>query len=111
MVKVKESEGRPEWRFPGGWVEDGESEAETASREVAEETGIFCTPMVKLGERIHPETKQLISYYVCEYCGGVPSQKEPDKLDKVAWVSIAELFELVSSPIFEPVQEYLRKVQ
>lgn len=111
MVKAKESEGRAEWRFPGGWVELGESEAETASREVAEETGVFCTPMVKLGERIHPETKQLISYYVCEYFGGELSQKEPDKLDQVAWVPIAEVFELVSSPIFEPVREYLRKVE
>jgi 8-oxo-dGTP diphosphatase len=110
MLRSKEREGDLRWRFPGGRVEEGESEGGAACREVAEETGIICRPVRKLGERIHPSTKRIISYHVCDFIDGDTALKEPYKFDQIAWMTPLEVFRNVTSSIFRPVKDYLRSI-
>lgn len=44
LVKRGIEPGRGHWGLPGGFIELGESIAEAARREVAEETGLHCSP-------------------------------------------------------------------
>lgn len=107
MLRGSVKEGDLQWRFPGGTVEKGESEEEAAVREVAEETGIKCVSVKKLGERIHPTTKELVSYHLCEFVSGEALLREPEKFDKVAWLTSDEIFECVTSDIYAPVKDYI----
>ena len=56
MIKRAKKEGELEWVFPGGKVEENETEEEACIREVFEETGIHVVVVDKIGERIHPDT-------------------------------------------------------
>ncbi|HAH31267.1 MAG TPA: hypothetical protein DCL44_03015 [Elusimicrobia bacterium] len=46
------------WEFPGGTVDQGESPAEAAKREVEEETGLIVRELIYLGKH-HPDTGRL----------------------------------------------------
>ena len=103
MVKRRESDGASLWRFPGGSVEEGEPEQAAAAREVFEETGVRCSPVRKLGERTHPDTRERISYWLCEYESGEPELREPQNLSDVAWVEPKDVLARVGSGLFEAV--------
>jgi 8-oxo-dGTP diphosphatase len=49
-------DGNPPWTFPGGKAEPGETPAEAAVRETAEETGVAVTATGEIGRRTHPAT-------------------------------------------------------
>lgn len=77
---------RLEWCLPKGHVEAGETLAETAVREVAEETGIRSRPILTLGtidywfstpeRRIHKR----VHHYLLEAVGGhLTVEKDPDQ--------------------------------
>jgi 8-oxo-dGTP diphosphatase len=111
MVCKKLIEGGLTWQFPGGTVEPGESEAEAAAREVIEETGVICRPLRKLGERVHPASRQAISYFLCEFIRGKATLMEPDKFEQVAWLIPPEVFDRVDvAALFEPVKAYLKNL-
>lgn len=110
MLRSKEKERDLRWRFPGGEVEQGETEGNAVCREVAEETGIVCLPTRKLGERVHPSTKRIVSYYVCDFIDGNTALREPYKFDQIAWLTPPEVFNHVTSSIFRPVKDYLRSI-
>ena len=46
------------WEFPGGTVDEGETPAEAAKREVEEETGLIVRELIYLGN-FHPDTGRL----------------------------------------------------
>ena len=109
VQKIDGSNQKPQWQLPGGTVESNESDERAIKREVFEETGITCTPTEKLGERTHPNTKQLISYWRCEYKTGKASVKEPEKFISVLWVGKEDAVSVLGDDLFEPVkQEILR---
>lgn len=90
------------WGFPKGHVEAGESEIETALREIYEETGL--RPRILDGFRTHeeypvvkkPNTDKLVVYFCAEYEDQevVPA---PDELLGWALVSFDEAQQLLSS--------------
>lgn len=88
--------GRLRWSLPKGHVESGESLAQTAVREVEEETGILGTVLVKLGSfsysfmaedrRIHKR----VHHFLLRAESGELSDADVE-VTEVAWVPLAEM--------------------
>lgn len=88
--------GRLEWVLPKGHVEPGESYAQTAEREVFEETGLRATTVMSLGtleywfstdgRRIH----KTVHHFVMQHQGGTMSTADRE-VTRVAWVSLGAL--------------------
>ena len=111
MVRRRIKEKDLHWQFPGGLVEDNESQEEAIKREVREETAIICKTKRRLGQRIHPSTKKKIIYFVCDYISGEEKVLDKEELDDVRWMNSNEIFENITSDIFEPVREFLNTLR
>jgi 8-oxo-dGTP diphosphatase len=107
MVRRKQKEGNLHWQFPAGGVEENEADEEAVLREVFEETDVVCQIIDKLGERVHPNTNRLVSYWKCLYISGNAFLKDMEDLDCVSWMSKDEIFFNVTSEIFPAVREYI----
>ena len=78
-----------DWSLPKGKLDRGESFAEAALREVAEETGLSCKPRDYLGAVTYPTQRgrlKLVKYWLMRATKGdfVPNLE----VDKVEWVGI-----------------------
>jgi 8-oxo-dGTP pyrophosphatase MutT (NUDIX family) len=92
--------GRLLWSLPKGHVEPGETEPETAVREVAEETGIRGTVVGKLGtidfwfvaegRRIHKTVHHFL-LVADDPIGGLELSDEDVEVSEVAWVPLPEV--------------------
>jgi 8-oxo-dGTP pyrophosphatase MutT (NUDIX family) len=107
LVQRIDDNKKPLWQLPGGTVENDESDEIAVAREIFEETGITCIPVRKLGERTHPTTRQLISYWSCDYKSGHASTREPDKFYSVLWVHREDALVLLGDDLYKPVQQAL----
>lgn len=110
VLLCRRHDGKPEWSFPGGEWEDGESEVECAIRETAEETGLTVEAGERLGERIHPKTGRRMIYYAAAPVGSDTRTKvgDPDEHAEVAWVPWADARDRLPH-LFEPVAEHLER--
>ena len=89
--------GRLLWSLPKGHVEAGETEPQTAVREVHEETGILGEVVGKLGtidfwfvadgRRVH----KTVHHYLLLATGSLELSDEDVEVSEVAWVPVAEL--------------------
>ena len=89
--------GRLLWSLPKGHVEQGETEPETAVREVREETGIAGEVIGKLGtidfwfvadgRRVH----KTVHHFLLLATGDLELSDEDVEVSEVAWVPVAEL--------------------
>jgi 8-oxo-dGTP diphosphatase len=75
---------------PGGAIEDGESLAVAAEREIEEETGVHCQArMPVMIENIRATRYQMVKvWYLCDYIGGAPSRTivaEKEGIIEVGW--------------------------
>ena len=88
------------WGLPKGHVEAGETLAETAIREVREETGVDAAIERVLGDIRYEFTKRpgaddavrirkRVRYYLMRRTGGRLADRD-DELDTVRWVSLAD---------------------
>ncbi len=92
--------GRLLWSLPKGHVEPGESETETAVREVAEETGIHGRPVGKLGtidfwfvaegRRVHKTVHHYL-LLATDPVHGLELSDEDVEVSEVAWVPLDEV--------------------
>ncbi|MFN2522060.1 MAG: NUDIX hydrolase [Mycobacteriales bacterium] len=92
--------GRLLWSLPKGHVEPGETEPETAVREVAEETGIRGTVVGKLGtidfwfvadgRRIHKTVHHFL-LVADDPVRGLELSDEDVEVSEVAWVPLPEV--------------------
>ena len=91
--------GRLLWSLPKGHVEQGETEPETAVREVREETGIAGEVIGKLGtidfwfvadgRRVH----KTVHHFLLLATGDLELSDEDVEVSEVAWVPVGELAE------------------
>lgn len=107
LVQRRISEGWLSWQLPAGAVEHGETFAEAAVRETAEETGLEVAAVSTLGERVHPDTGRLIGYVACRVQDSEAHVADTDELQDTAWVAPAELSNYVPRGFAPVVQDYL----
>lgn len=82
--------------IPGGGIEDGESLASAAEREIAEETGIKCiAKWPVMIENLRANRYQMVKvWYLCDYIDGVASRTtdaQAEGIIEVGWYSDYEL--------------------
>jgi len=109
------------WTFPKGHREDGESNEETAFRELKEETNVTEIELEKrkiftMQYSFQHEGKAIdktVSFYI-GYCKNTVAKiKQPQEIADLKWCSFSEALELLahknSQNILKEVDEFLRK--
>jgi mutator protein MutT len=85
------------WEFPGGSIEDGESAADAAVREVREETSVVCTAAnVRLSFEFEYPDRAIVFHPVdCDWVSG-----EPEALgcSGARWVSCKQIAQYAFPP-------------
>lgn len=109
LGKRLNAHGQGTWAFPGGHLEFGETVAECAAREVAEETGMKITNI-----RRGPYTEDfwlannrhyITIIMIADWHAGEPELREPHKCEEWAWFD----FDQLPGPLF-PTFENLSKL-
>ena len=81
------------WEFPGGKIEEGESEEQTVIREISEELGITVIPVERIGtaEKDYPQFHLSLTCFVC-----IPKDGEPElrEHESARWVGKEEMYSL-----------------
>ena len=94
---IRQNQGH--WCFPKGHVENGESEHETASREVKEETGLDLTYMdgFRATTTYSPQegvTKEVV-YFLGKPCGG-KEKKQIEEVSEIRWCKTIDALALIT---------------
>lgn len=109
VLVTRRHDGNPLWGFPAGKAEPGEAPADTAAREVKEETSLEVVTSHVIGERDHPATGRHMVYMSARpYHGTDVYVADPAELAAVEWVSLAEA-ETRMPDMFAPVREHLAR--
>jgi 8-oxo-dGTP pyrophosphatase MutT (NUDIX family) len=97
--------GKQVWALPKGLVDRGEAPADTARREVREETGVEGRLVEKLGDIRYVYTWRgervfkVVSFYLVRYSRGRLGAIEPAmrrEVDAVRWVPLAEAMSVLA---------------
>lgn len=103
------------WTLPKGLIDKGENPAETAVREIVEETGLVGTVLESLGERSYwfylkddnVKCRKTVSYFLLEYAGG-DIEKYGWEVDEARWFPIDEA---VRTVFYRSDREILEKAR
>lgn len=105
-------DGSPPWTLIAGEMMPGETEADTAVREVKEETELQITTTGELGRRVHPKTQRTMIYMAARPADeSVIDVTVADDYELLAvrWVSLEDALQLLPG-LYEPVREHLEQV-
>lgn len=96
------------WQFPAGLVKPGNRVEVVATGETLAETAVHCMPVRRLGSRVHPITRVVCEYVLCEYIAGEAINSDVAENAGVLWVSKQDVTRLVSADhVYPPVLEAL----
>jgi 8-oxo-dGTP diphosphatase len=104
LLVCRRGEGEIRWQFPAGMVKPGADPATVAVQETHGETGVHCTVREQLGERVHPKTGVVASYYLADHLAGEASNRDPLENVDVTWAPRSALTRFIpADQIFPPV--------
>ncbi|MET9150028.1 NUDIX domain-containing protein [Streptomyces griseoflavus] len=104
LLVCRRGDGELRWQFPAGMVKPGGDPASVAVQETHGETGVHCTVRERLGERVHPATGVLATYYLADHLAGEAANLDPLENVDVAFVPRAALTRFIpQDQIFPPV--------
>lgn len=108
VLLIKQTKGH--WGLPKGHVEEGETEHETAIREVKEETNydVEIVNEKRFVERYIIDNKidKEVVYFIAKKTGGSPEKQEAEVTD-IKWCSFDEAIETVT---FDNLKQLLKNV-
>jgi len=108
LLVCRRGDGELRWQFPAGMVKPGADPASVAVQETHGETGVHCTIRAQLGERVHPVTGVVASYYLADHLAGDASNRDPLENVDVAFVPRRSLTRFIpADQIFPPILEAL----
>ena len=95
------------WEFPGGKIEEGESQEQAVVREIEEELGISVTPQSCVAQISHDYGDRDVELFIWKCAAVDPGAISPSEHDETQWVSQDELMNLKWLPADLPlVQEW-----
>ncbi len=104
LLVCRRGEGELRWQFPAGMVKPGSDPETVAVQETHGETGVHCTIREPLGERIHPVTGVVASYYLADHLAGEASNRDPLENVDVTWVPRTALTRFIPpDQIYPPI--------
>lgn len=104
LLVCRRGDGELRWQFPAGMVKPGADPSTVAVQETHGETGVHCTVREQLGERVHPVTGVVASYFLADHLAGEASNRDPLENVDVAWVPRAVLTRFIpAEQIFPPI--------
>lgn len=104
LLVCRRGDGELRWQFPAGMVKPGAAPETVAVQETHGETGVHCTVREQLGERVHPVTSVIASYYLADHLAGEAQNLDPLENVDVAWVPRTALTRFIpAEQIFQPI--------
>jgi 8-oxo-dGTP diphosphatase len=104
LLVCRRGDGELRWQFPAGMVKPGADPATVAVQETHGETGVHCTVREQLGERVHPVTGVVASYYLADHLAGDATNRDPLENVDVTWVPRTALTRFIpADQVFPPI--------
>ncbi len=88
------------WEFPGGKVEDGESDADALKREVFHRLGVDVEPGQLISFVSHPYERYVVDLYLYE-CRITAGEAAPHAVNAFKWVTSSEFDQYPFTPADE----------
>jgi 8-oxo-dGTP diphosphatase len=108
LLVCRRGDGEIRWQFPAGMVKPGADPAAVAAQETHGETGVHCRIREQLGERVHPLTGVVATYYLADHLAGEAANLDPLENADVMWAPRASLTRFIpEQSIFPPILEAL----
>lgn len=104
LLVCRRGDGELRWQFPAGMVKPGADPQMVAVQETHGETGVHCTIREQLGERVHPVTGVVASYFLADHLAGDAANLDQLENVDVAWVPRTALTRFIpQDQIFPPI--------
>lgn len=94
--------------FPGGGIQDGESECQTLIRECREEIGLTVRPLRRLWE-CQTAWQVRLGWWLAEIAADAVPVADPAEVEAIYWVTPAEMAAM--DDVLESNREFLRLIE